>query len=94
MSEDEITNAQPQYEREWHLDKKVPIALIATLAAQTVVVVWWAASLSARVQSLEHQALAIAPQAGQIIRLETKVDVINGTLAEIKAILRGREARP
>jgi hypothetical protein len=91
MSEDEMTNAQRQYEREWHLDKKVPIALIATLAVQTVVVVWWAASLSARVESLERQALAIAPQAGQIIRLETKVDVINGTLAEIKAILRGHE---
>ncbi len=39
----------------WHLDKKVPIALIFTMAIQTVGVIWWAASLSTRVDHQERQ---------------------------------------
>jgi predicted hotdog family 3-hydroxylacyl-ACP dehydratase len=31
----------------WHLDKRVPLALILTLAAQTLGVGWWAATLQA-----------------------------------------------
>ncbi len=38
----------------WHLDKRVPVALIIAIMAQTVSVVWWAASLSARVGVLER----------------------------------------
>jgi hypothetical protein len=33
----------------WHLDKKVPIALIATIFAQTVAIVWWASGVDHRV---------------------------------------------
>ncbi len=40
-------------DREWHLDKKVPIALIATLLLQTGGLVWWARGLDARVAALE-----------------------------------------
>lgn len=37
-------------EREpWHLDRRVPIALILTIIVQTVGLVWWAASLSHQV---------------------------------------------
>jgi hypothetical protein len=32
----------------WHLDKKVPIALIFALLLQTAGIVWWQASLAAR----------------------------------------------
>lgn len=34
----------------WVLDKKVPIALILALLGQTAAGVWWAASISARVE--------------------------------------------
>ncbi len=37
----------------WHLDKKVPIALIATLVVQAAMGLWFAAKLEARVQALE-----------------------------------------
>ncbi len=37
----------------WHLDKKVPIALIATLAVQAAMGLWFAAKLESRVQALE-----------------------------------------
>jgi hypothetical protein len=42
---------------EWHLDKRVPISLIAALAVQTAGIVWWASSLSARVDQA-HEAIA------------------------------------
>lgn len=40
-------------DREWHLDKKVPIALIFSIVVQTGVIVWWGARLDARVGNLE-----------------------------------------
>jgi hypothetical protein len=82
------------YDSEWHLDKKVPIALIASLAIQTIAIVWWAASLSTRVDALERQYLATVPRMESVIRLETKVDGLTSSLSELKAMLRGREPRP
>jgi hypothetical protein len=89
-----MTVTDREYERQWHLDKKVPIALIATLAAQTIAIVWWAANLSTRVDALERQYLATVPRMESVIRLETKVDGLTSGLSELKAMLRGREPRP
>jgi len=80
-------------DRQWHLDKKVPLALIITIVAQTVAVSWGASNLWTRVAELERQAQLAAPQFERIIRLEAKVDAMNASLAEIKAMIR-REARP
>lgn len=43
----------------WHLDKKVPLALILTMALQTLGVIWWAASLSTRVDHQERQIVSL-----------------------------------
>ncbi len=83
------------YERQWHLDKKVPLALIVTIIAQTIIAAWAASNIWTRVGELEHKVEIAAPQAERIIRLETKVDGITGSLAEIKALVSRRiEARP
>ena len=42
-------------EQSWHLDKKVPVSLILALVGQTAVLIWWGATMQARVESLEHQ---------------------------------------
>lgn len=39
----------------WHLDKKVPLALILTIAMQTLAAVWWAAGMAARVEQHERE---------------------------------------
>ena len=39
-----IPRAEP-----WHLDRKVPLALILTIVLQTGLGVWWAAGLTSRV---------------------------------------------
>jgi hypothetical protein len=47
----------------WHLDRRVPIALIVALAVQTSGIVWWAASLSGRV---DQHARDIARTGGEV----------------------------
>lgn len=71
----------------WHLDKKVPVALIATLVVQTSAFAWWFGGLSQRIDALEHNALAAVPRLESVIRLETKVDIISSTLQELKAMI-------
>lgn len=44
------TDAEPE---SWHLEHKVPIAIIVTIAIQTFALVAWAAKLDSRVSSLE-----------------------------------------
>lgn len=37
----------------WHLDKKIPIALILTLVFQTLAAVWWASGMDRRMTVAE-----------------------------------------
>ena len=39
----------------WHLDRRVPLALILTIALQTAGAVWWASALSSQVQNHERR---------------------------------------
>ena len=40
----------------WHLDKKVPIAIMATGFFQTCAIVWWASGIEHRLQAAETTA--------------------------------------
>lgn len=80
-------------DKHWHLDRKVPIALIVTLAIQTGCFIWWLASVNARVEQLERQSAGQAPHLERIVRLETKMDAIFSTLAEIKSIVQRPNVR-
>jgi len=83
-----MTEEEAQAEREWHLDKKVPIALIFTIVLQTVTVVWWAATTSQRLDQVERRQEASASQAERIIRLEEKIGVVQQGIGEIKTMIR------
>lgn len=37
----------------WHLDKRIPLALIGAILVQTGAAFWWASSINERVASLE-----------------------------------------
>jgi hypothetical protein len=73
---------------QWHLDKKVPLALILAILLQTAAAVWWASSIGERVNQLERQSAMTAPQAERIVRLETKVDAIFSSLTELKQLIQ------
>jgi len=85
-----MTDASRDYDLQWHLDKKVPLALIMTIVCQTIVAAWGASNLWTRVGELERQMQTAAPQFERIIRLEAKVDGITGGLSEIKALINRR----
>jgi len=42
-------------DRQWHLDKRVPIALIFAIMMQTAAAVWWAAGISERMNQIERR---------------------------------------
>lgn len=44
----------------WLLDRKVPIALIATLALQSAGAIWWASGLDHRLATVEATQLVLA----------------------------------
>ena len=75
-------------DRHWHLDKRVPLALILTIIIQTAALVWWASSLSERVNSLERTRDATAPQADRLTRVEVKVESIQAGVDRIERLIR------
>lgn len=84
-------------EREpWHLSKQVPIALIVTIAVQTVGVVWWAATLSAQVSKHDQEirALTVNDQQmqGETRRVAEALVRVDERLAAQTELLRRVEA--
>ena len=64
-------------EAAWHLDKKVPIAIIVTLVMQSLIFIWvgatWKAGLDYRIEALERSEALRKPQDERLIRLEERV---------------------
>lgn len=85
-----MTKPEP-IDREWHLDKKVPIALIAALMVQTGGLVWWARGLDARVAALEKgdenrmgQVSQLTNIAVDIAALKEKAQTTKDDISDIK----------
>lgn len=89
----------------FHIDKRVPVAMLIALVAQTGGIVWWAASISAaqsqalidarrielRVERIEGERDDIKTR---VIRIEEKLSTQNDTLLEIlRAVQRERRTR-
>jgi hypothetical protein len=79
----------PQTDRKWHLDRRVPLALILTIIGQTSIGVWWAATTNERVSTLERASLESAKttpvQADRLTRVESKMESVQRDLTEIKS---------
>ncbi len=77
----------------WHLDRKVPVAIILTLMMQTAGIVWWGATASERLNALERKVDLAAPQADRLTKVETRLEAVQDGISEIKFLLR-REMSP
>lgn len=69
----------------WHLDRRVPLALILAIGMQTAAGVWFAATMNQRLNTLE-QARVIdqsRDDPNRITRLETKVEGVQRTLDKL-----------
>lgn len=83
--------SQPPEDKQWHLDRRVPLALIVTIIAgilgQTAAGVWFISDLYTRVNFLETGAEQGRIDSRTIIKLETIVD-------ELKRIVTRLESAP
>ncbi|CAB4171512.1 hypothetical protein UFOVP1349_36 [uncultured Caudovirales phage] len=81
-------------DQQWHLDKKVPLALIVTLVLQSGTFIWWAAKADNRLDNLERISAISSPQIERIVKIETKMDSIVDNLNDVKVMLRIRALTP
>lgn len=72
----------------WHLDRRVPVALIVTLVIQTGAVVWWASNIDKRVEQLEDQVATRALVNERLARMEAQIGGIRENTARIESWLR------
>lgn len=56
----------------WHLDKRVPIALILTILVQSGTAIWWAATTTGRVAAIEN--VVSQSITTRLNRIEDKLD--------------------
>jgi hypothetical protein len=79
---------QSTSDQHWHLDRRVPLAMLGGILLQTAVALWWASGLNTRVAQLEQQVTMISPasavQGGQIIRIQTQLEAITANILEIR----------
>lgn len=80
----------------WHLDKRVPISLIATIIVQTAAFVWLIAQMDSRIAENERRIAEHERGAGAQMALVnqnvTSVAVINETLRNVEQSLGRIEA--
>jgi len=81
----------PTQDSHWHLDKKVPIALIVVIAIQTFGIGWWASATDGRVTNLERRMDAAAPQGDRLTRVEVRLETVQSGIDEIKRLIRGKD---
>ena len=84
---------EPEPEQ-WHVEKKIPLALIFAMLVQTVGLVAFTAQLSGRVNALEKDAEAKSWQAERIIRIDERLTSLQNGMAEIKTLLRTNPTPP
>ena len=74
--------------RTWHIEKGIPLALIATMVAQIAIAGWWASSIDTRLASLEKRDHTAAAQGETIIRLDERLKVLQSDVVDIKRIIQ------
>lgn len=75
-------------DKHWTVDRKVPLALIVTILIQTGTFIWWASSLSERVNTLERERAATAPQADRLVRVEVHLESVQRGIDRIERMVR------
>jgi len=79
--------------RDWHLEKRVSVALIIAIVTQTLGIVWWAATLSARVDGIQGRIAEMTGYASRLARLEERQLAVTGRLDRIEELQRRIDAK-
>jgi Tfp pilus assembly protein PilO len=86
-------------DEQWHLDKRVPVAIIFAILIQTAGAVWWASNMTERMDQIERRMdnaaqrsqnidNLVASQATQIAVLVARIDEQTRQIAETNTLLR------
>jgi len=65
---------------EWHLDKRVPLALILTIVVQTAMLGVWVGSIQQRVEQNERAIAESADTAERLARIEAILERVERRL--------------
>ena len=88
MTTQKQIDAEHEYESNWHLDKKVPLALVLMIVLQTLTIVYvgtsWKSDIDHRLTTLEKGDVINLAQESRIIVLEQKFDFIHDSLKRIE----------
>lgn len=77
-------------DKHWHLDRRVPIAIIIALFLQACAAIWWAKGVDSDVEHLK-EGNAVAKQLPErIAKLEGSITQLNDTLRDLREELRLR----
>lgn len=84
-----------QQPEKWHLQKGVPVTIIAAIVAQTCGALWWAAKIDARMSMVEPAVAALQAEANantqkdaRLAILESKVTDVRSDVKEIRDLLQ------
>src|SRR5437763_876989 len=79
---EEIAGMRTSAERDgnggWQVDRHIPVAILLALALQSGGALWWAASMSTRVDQLERQIVVVVRDRGPAARLHRDLDLSRG----------------
>lgn len=85
-------------DRKWHLDHSIPIALVTSIIAQTLVGTWWISSFESRtvnrLENLEARQKIMDQLPERMARQEAQLDTAVGMLKELRTDLRDIGRRP
>lgn len=86
-------------DKHWHVERKIPIAILGGLALQALGLAWWLSGLGSRVDGLERADLAAAARMAQVetrqfdseklaVRVDEQLKTMRETLARVESALR------
>jgi hypothetical protein len=77
-----------RHDRSWHLDRRVPIAFILAILAQTAGGVWWAGSIDSRVAAMQRWIDDNRRLDTRLAVVEVGQNRLKEDLGEVKDLLR------
>ena len=79
--------AKDPAEASWHFDRRIPIALIATIVIQTGAAIWWASSVNSFMADSQKGAAVLADR---VQAVESDSDSLDRRLVRFEVLLEGQ----
>ena len=69
----------------WHLDRRVPVAMILTLIVQTGMAIWFISNMNSRIDANTEAIKAMSNHSDRIILLESHIEFQTETMRRLEA---------